>query len=97
VVKQTITAMDMVQKPITKMILPLPLALAGILILAVLTAIPSNNRTFASPSSSEESTDAGTAQESNNEQTCPDGSTPDASGNCPTLPPPAGERETTEE
>jgi hypothetical protein len=29
-------------------------------------------------------------------QTCPDGSTPDASGNCPTLPPPAGDGETTE-
>jgi hypothetical protein len=40
--------MDMVQKPITKMILPL--ALAGILILAVLTAIPSsNNRTLCPP------------------------------------------------
>src|SRR5215213_11849015 len=27
-------------------------------------------------------------------QSCPDGSTPDASGNCPTLSPPAGEGET---
>src|SRR5215208_762922 len=27
-------------------------------------------------------------------QSCPDGSTPDASGNCPTLPPPAGGGET---
>src|SRR5215212_1131077 len=27
-------------------------------------------------------------------QSCPDGSTPDASGNCPTLPPPAGDGET---
>jgi hypothetical protein len=29
-------------------------------------------------------------------QSCPDGSTPDASGNCPTLPPPAGGGETIE-
>jgi uncharacterized protein YkwD len=29
-------------------------------------------------------------------QSCPDGSTPDASGNCPTLPPPAGDGETAE-
>jgi uncharacterized protein YkwD len=29
-------------------------------------------------------------------QLCPDGSTPDASGNCPTLPPPAGDGETAE-
>src|SRR5215213_11293172 len=29
-------------------------------------------------------------------QSCPDGSTPDASGNCPTLSPPAGEGETAE-
>jgi hypothetical protein len=29
-------------------------------------------------------------------QSCPDGSTPDASGNCPTLPPPAGGGETVE-
>ena len=75
----------MVHQPIAKIV---PLALAGILILAVLTAIPSNNnRTFASSTSSEEST---------NEQTCPDGSTPDASGNCPTLTPPAGDGETAE-
>ena len=33
----------MVQKPISIMILPLFLALTGVLILAVLTAIPSNN------------------------------------------------------
>src|SRR5438552_729204 len=35
------------------------------------------------------------SEQSNNEQTCPDGSTPDASGNCPTSPPPpAGGGET---
>jgi uncharacterized protein YkwD len=51
-----------------------PVALGGILILAVLTAIPSNNHafafgnsfTFASPTSSEESNSTGNAQESNN-------------------------------
>jgi hypothetical protein len=62
----------MIHKPIAIMILPI--ALAGILILAVLTAIPSNNHafafgnsfTFASPTSSEESNSTGNGQESNN-------------------------------
>jgi hypothetical protein len=64
----------MIHKPITIMILPL--ALAGILILVVLTAIPSNNHafafgnsfTFASPTSSEENNSAGngpTSQDTN--------------------------------
>jgi hypothetical protein len=60
----------MVHKPIAIMILPL--ALAGILIFAVLTAIPSNNHafafgnsfTFASPTSSEESSSTGNGRES---------------------------------
>jgi uncharacterized protein YkwD len=59
---------------IYKPIMILPLALAGILILAVLTAIPSNNHafafgnsfTFASPTSSEENNNSGNAQESSN-------------------------------
>jgi hypothetical protein len=65
-------ALDMVHKPIAIMILPL--ALVGILILAVLTAIPSNNHafafgnsfTFASPTSSDESNSTGNGQENNN-------------------------------
>jgi hypothetical protein len=83
----------MVHKPIAIMILPL--ALAGILILAVVTAIPSNNHafafgnsfTFASPTSSDESSNAGNGQESSNagngqessnenNATSPSGSTP---------------------
>ena len=61
----------MVHIPITIIV---PLALAGILILAVLTAIPSNKHafafgnsfTFTSPLSSEESNGPGSTQESNN-------------------------------
>jgi pathogenesis-related protein 1 len=62
----------MIDKPITIMFLPL--ALAGILILAVPTAIPSNNHafafgnsfTFASPLSSEENNNTGNGQGSSN-------------------------------
>ena len=51
----------MVHKPISIMILPLFLALTGVLILAVLTAIPSNNNhAFA-----EESNTTGFGPESN--------------------------------
>jgi uncharacterized protein YkwD len=56
----------MVHNPLAKSVIS-PVALGGILIFAVLTAIPSNNRTFASPTSSEESTDAGTAPSSSEE------------------------------
>jgi uncharacterized protein YkwD len=72
----------MIHKPIAIMILPI--ALAGILILAVLTAIPSKNHafafgnsfTFASPTSSEENNNAGSTQESNN-----NGSTQESNNN----------------
>jgi uncharacterized protein YkwD len=57
---------NMVHNPLAKSVIS-PVALGGILIFAVLTAIPSNNRTFASPTSSEESTDAGTAPSSSEE------------------------------
>jgi hypothetical protein len=65
----------MIHKPIAIMILPL--ALGGILILAVLTTIPSYNHafafgnsfTFASPTSSEDSNSSGSGQESGSSNT----------------------------
>jgi hypothetical protein len=56
----------MVHKPISIMILPLPLALTGVLILAVLTVIPSKNHAFA-----EESNTIGFGQQpTNNTEKC---------------------------